>query len=117
MTELGDLQQCLRDFAEEREWQQFHTPKNLIMALMAECGELAGLFRWLDDEHAVRLMRDRTKAQEVEAELADVLGCLLRLADVLGVDLPTALRGKIGLNACRYPVGEFRGQARKYNEA
>jgi NTP pyrophosphatase (non-canonical NTP hydrolase) len=117
MSELGDLQQRLRDFARERDWQQFHTPNNLIMALTAECGELAGMFRWLDDEQAIKLMRDPAKSQEVEAELADVLGCLLRLADVLGVDLVAALECKIGVNACRYPVDEFRGQARKYNEA
>lgn len=117
MSELGDLQRRLGDFARERDWQQFHTPNNLIMALTAECGELAGVFRWLDDEQAIKIMRDPAKAQMVEAELADVLGCLLRLAEVLGVDLPTALDRKIGLNARRYPVDEFRGQAHKYNEA
>ena len=117
MSELDDLQQRMRDFARERDWQQFHTPKNLIMALTAECGELAGVFRWLHDEQAIKLMQDPAKAQEVEAELADVLGCLLRLADVLGVDLVAALERKIGVNSHRYPADQFRGQARKYNEA
>jgi NTP pyrophosphatase (non-canonical NTP hydrolase) len=113
---MDELQDRLREFAEVREWEQFHSPKNLIMALVGEVGELAEIFQWLDDEQSHRLMSDPVKAAHVAEELADVFGYILRLADVLKVDLPKALLDKLEVNDRKYPVAKAKGNARKYTE-
>jgi len=100
---LDHLQALLRTFASERDWQPFHTPKNLAMALVVEAGELVELFQWLTPEESVRICDSDASAQRVKEELADVLAYLLQLADVLGIDLEAALAEKIGLNAVKYP--------------
>lgn len=113
---LVDLQVLLHQFVKDRQWEQFHTPKNLIMALTGEVGELAEHFQWLTPEEASQLKSDPLKKQEVAHEMADVFSYLLRLADVLDIDLDQALRGKIALNAKKYPVEWARGHAKKYTE-
>jgi dCTP diphosphatase len=113
---ISELQNTLRDFARERDWEQFHTPKNLAMALTGEVGELVELFQWLTPEESGAIMGDPRRAEQVRHELADVFGYVLRLADVLGVDLADALQEKIGVNAQRYPVEDARGHARKYTD-
>ena len=100
----------------ERDWEQFHTPKNLTMALAAEAGELLEIFQWLKDKEAAAIMNDIRKAEEVSDELADILYYLVRLADVLGVDLAAAMNAKMAKNAKRYPVALAKGNARKYTE-
>lgn len=115
-TDLIALQEELREFAANRDWEQFHTPKNLLLALVGEIGELAELFQWLSDEQAAAIMRDQKLAARVRAELADVFGYVVRLADVLGIDLYDALKTKIGLNDERYPADLSRGKAVKYTE-
>lgn len=109
--DLDEIKQRLRDFARARDWEQFHAPKNLAMALIAEAGELVEHFQWLTSEQSQRL----TPAQQaaVEQELADVLLYLVRLADVLGVDLLAAASRKIALNDKKYPAAEVRGRADK----
>jgi dCTP diphosphatase len=102
---IADLQGQLREFAAEREWEQFHSPKNLVMALVGEVGELTELFQWLAPEESARIMDDPGAAGKVRDELADVLAYLLRLSDVLGVDLEEALAAKIIKNAGKYPAG------------
>ena len=102
---LGDLAAALRGFARARDWEQFHTPKNLAMALAGEAGELVACFQWLTPEQSARVMDNPGAAADVESELADVLQYLIRLADVLGVDLADAVRKKMRLNATRFPVG------------
>jgi NTP pyrophosphatase (non-canonical NTP hydrolase) len=102
---LGDLAVALRGFARARDWEQFHTPKNLAMALAGETGELVACFQWLTPEQSVRVMDDPGTAADVESELADVLQYLIRLADVLGVDLALAVRSKMQINETRFPVG------------
>lgn len=100
-----------RRFAEARDWQQFHTPKNLAMALSVEAAELVECFQWLTPEQSARLgARERLA---VEQEMADVLLYLLRLSDVLGIDLPQAARRKMAVNARKYPVTLARGSARR----
>lgn len=99
-----------------REWRRFHTPKNLVMALTGEVGELSELFQWLTPDEASSLMEDARSASRVEEEVADVFLYLLRLADVLGVDLVAAADRKIQLNATRYPEEVARGNATKYTE-
>ena len=111
---IESLTAQLRDFARDREWEQFHTPRNLAMALGGEAGELLSLFQWLRDEQVSGWLDDPSNRTAVEHEMADVFGYLLRLADVLDVDLEMALRAKINVNAQKYPVELARGTALKY---
>jgi NTP pyrophosphatase (non-canonical NTP hydrolase) len=115
--DLDNLRDHLRAFAAARDWEQFHTPKNLVMALSGEVGELTEIFQWLTpEESATVITRSSARAEHVREELADIFGYLLRLADVLDVDLVSALASKIEANARRYPVDQSRGSARKYTE-
>jgi dCTP diphosphatase len=114
-VDLRELQRALSDFAEQREWQHFHTPKNLAMALAGEAGEVLEIFQWLTPEQSQTVMRQDDQARHVRAELADVFAYLLQLADVLDVDLVAALHDKIAVNDRRYPVNLARGNADKYD--
>lgn len=107
------LQSAIREFARERDWEQFHLPKNLILALTGELGELAELFQWRTPEESDPTALEAETHAAVRAELADVFIYLLRLSDVLDVDLVEAARDKLALNAERYPVSEIRGSAEK----
>lgn len=108
--DIRGLQQALREFAVARDWEQFHIPKNLVLALLAEAGELAEPFQWLTPDQAASIMKG-PRAADVEDELADVAIYLLRLADVLGVNLGEAVRSKLTRNETRFPVGTVRGRA------
>ena len=101
MSEIEDLKKRVRDFAQSRNWEKFHTPKNLAMAVVGEAGELAAEFQWLTPEESSGLTEDQLKA--VELEMADVAIYLLRLADVLGIDVAGAVKEKIELNEGRFP--------------
>ena len=114
MTDIPELQERLRDFAERRDWKQFHSPKNLSMALIVEAGELAEHFQWLTQDESFNLPDD--KLQDVGEELADIFVYLVRLADQLGIDLPEAVDRKIALNEAKYPADLVRGSAKKYSE-
>jgi NTP pyrophosphatase (non-canonical NTP hydrolase) len=111
---LEVLRERLRAFVAERDWEQFHTPKNLSMALVAEAGELVEHFQWLTAEESDRLGPEARA--EVELEIADVLLFLLRLCDRLGVDPLEAAQRKLALNAQKYPVDKARGRATKYDK-
>jgi NTP pyrophosphatase (non-canonical NTP hydrolase) len=100
---LHELAALLRTFARARDWEQYHTPKNLAMALAGEAGELVACFQWLTPDESIHIMDDPGLAEAVESELADVLQYLIRLADVLGVDLAEAVRKKAQLNEVRFP--------------
>ena len=114
--DLAAVARFQREFAAARDWEQFHTPKNLAMALAGEAGELLEIFQWLTPEQSARIT-DTSKGKEaVEHELADVLGYVIRLADVLGIDLVQALWTKLQFNGEKYPVAQSRGHARKYSE-
>jgi NTP pyrophosphatase (non-canonical NTP hydrolase) len=104
MSDLDELTLRLRDFARARDWERFHTPKNLAMALVAEAGELIEHFQWLTPEESSELAHDPEALAEVADEMADVAIYLLRLADVLGVDLAGAVRRKIQRNEGRFPA-------------
>jgi dCTP diphosphatase len=110
---LEALAARLAEFARERDWDQFHSPKNLAMALAGEVGEVIEHFQWLSEQQSRELSPEARDA--VALELADVLLYLVRLADQLGIDLSAAALRKIELNAEKYPAGEFRGSARKYD--
>ncbi|MFJ8510148.1 nucleotide pyrophosphohydrolase [Streptomyces avermitilis] len=113
---IRDLQDALALFARQRDWEQFHTPKNLAMALAGEAGELLELFQWLTPEQSSTLSTQPDGAQALRQELADVFAYLLRLADVTGIDLEEALAEKIELNRHRYPVDLAYGRAEKYTK-
>lgn len=103
---LEDLIQRLREFAAARDWEPFHTPKNLVMALSGEVGELTSLFQWLTPEEAAKWRDDPTLEANVLDEIADVTLYLVRLADVLGLDLFAAANAKIDRNELRFPALE-----------
>jgi NTP pyrophosphatase (non-canonical NTP hydrolase) len=114
LSEIDELRDRLRKFAAERDWDQFHSPKNLAMALSVEASELLEIFQWLTEEQSRRLS---PAAKEAAAEeIADVLLYLIRLGDKLGVDLIAAAQRKMIANAEKYPVDKARGTARKYTE-
>ena len=114
MTDIEQLQRRLQAFADRRDWNQFHSPKNLTMALIVEAAELAEHFQWLTQEESFGLSADKLEA--VGEELADIFVYLIRLADQLGVDLPAAVERKIELNEKKYPADVVRGSAKKYTE-
>ena len=113
-NELDVLRQKLRDFAAERDWDQFHSPKNLSMALIAEAAELVEHFQWLTEEQSSAL--PAATQEKVEEELADIFLYLIRIADKLDVDLPAVAHGKIEVNKQKYPADKVRGQSKKYTE-
>jgi NTP pyrophosphatase (non-canonical NTP hydrolase) len=113
MDSLAQLRAHLDAFAVERDWTQFHNPKNLAMALAGEAGEIIEHFQWLTAEQAANLPADTREA--VALECADVLLFLVRLADRLDIDLIAAANRKIAINAERYPVEKARGRADKYD--
>ena len=113
-SDLLRLRELVRTFVDERDWDQFHTPKNLASALSVEAAELLEHFQWLRDGRADELGPD--KLVEVKHEMADVLVYLVRLADKLDVDLFAAVQEKMVLNREKYPAEQVRGDARKYYE-
>lgn len=114
MNSLDDLRNQLREFAQARDWAQFHSPKNLSMALIVEAAELVEHFQWLTESQSQTL--DQEKREQVAQELADVLLYLVRLADRLDIDLLDAARRKLVINAQKYPADKVRGSAKKAGE-
>lgn len=112
--DLESLRQRIAAFVAERDWDQFHNPKNLAMALAVEVAELAEIFQWLSAEQSATL--DAPRRRRVEDELADVLVYLVRIADRLDIDLLAVTARKLEDNARKYPAERVRGQARKYDE-
>lgn len=111
---LDDLSQRLATFARVRDWEQFHSPKNLAMALAGEAGELLEHFQWLSEQQSSQLQAD--KKQAVAMELADILIYLLRLSERLEVDLLESAYQKMAINEQRYPADKVRGDARRADE-
>ncbi len=114
MTEIEKLRDQLRAFAAERDWDQFHSPKNLAAALSVEAAELLENFQWLTEAQSQQLTPE--SLENVRSEMADVLLYLIRLSDKLGVDLIAAAKAKIVLNATKYPVDKAHGSSKKYTE-
>ncbi|MDH5437227.1 MAG: nucleotide pyrophosphohydrolase [Gammaproteobacteria bacterium] len=111
---LEQLRQQVAKFAAARDWDQFHSPKNLSMALIGEAAELVEHFQWLTEEQSKQL--DSEKIKEVRLEMADILIYLIRIADKLDVDLVSAAKDKIAINEKRYPSEKVRGDARRADE-
>jgi NTP pyrophosphatase (non-canonical NTP hydrolase) len=114
MDSLADLNQRLLEFAQERDWEQFHSPKNLAMAIAGEAGELVEHFQWLNEAQSNAL--PAAKRDEVALELADILCYLLRCAQRLDIDLVAAAYRKLEINQERYPADRVRGDARRAGE-
>ena len=114
ITSIETLKEILREFAREREWDQFHTPKNLSMALIAEAAELVEHFQWVEGNSS-HLLEEKVRPS-VEEEIADIFIYLVRIADKLDIDLYAAAERKIAINAVKYPADKVRGSARKYTE-
>lgn len=111
---MDDLIQRLRIFAKEREWEKFHSPKNLAMALSVEVSEIAELFQWLTEEESYNLTAE--KLQQLKEEIGDVMIYLAKLADKFGIDPIEAAKEKIEINEKKYPAEMVKGKAKKYNE-
>lgn len=110
------LKSKLRAFAQERDWDQFHSPKNLAMALAGEAGELLEHFQWLTEEQSRTLAADAGKRAKVSEEVADIAIYVVRLCDKLDIDLESAVERKMAANAAKYPVALAKGNATKYTE-
>ena len=109
--DIKEIQNNLVKFAEERDWDQFHSPKNLVMALTSEVGELNELFQWLTEEQSKNVDND-----EIKQEIADIFIYILRLADKLNINIENAVKEKMEINAKKYPVDLAKGNATKYNK-
>ena len=116
MIDNQKLALALRSFAAERDWDQFHTPKNLATSISVEAGELLELFQWSRGQHGWHEIAPASFRAKVEDELADILLYIIRFADKAQIDLEAAVERKIASNASKYPPEEFRGSDRKYNE-
>ena len=113
LLDVTKLEQALAEFSRERDWDQFHTPKNLVMALTGEVGELNEIFQWMSDSLASEAGRSPAPAEHVVEELADVLLYLVRLSNVLGVNLNDAVVDKLAKNAQKYPIDKARGYSQR----
>jgi dCTP diphosphatase len=114
MADLDEFRMRIRQFAEARDWDQYHAPKNLAMALIVEAAELVEHFQWLSEAQSQALAPEQLA--QVAEELADIQIYLIRIADKLNVDLLDAVDKKIAVNAKKYPADKVRGSAKKYNE-
>jgi dCTP diphosphatase len=113
---IPDLKITLRAFAEERDWEQFHSPKNLSMALAGEAGELLEHFQWLTEDESRSLVNDTARLAKVSEEVADIMIYVVRICDKLNINLESAVEAKIRANASKYPVSLSKGNATKYTE-
>jgi NTP pyrophosphatase (non-canonical NTP hydrolase) len=116
LIDTTQLAAALEQFAADRNWSQFHSPKNLVMALTGEVGELSEVFQWMSESDSRHAATNPETSQAVKDEIADVLLYLVRLADVLNVDLNEAVIQKLKTNALKYPVANSLGVSTKYNK-
>ncbi|MCY1278384.1 MazG-like family protein [compost metagenome] len=116
LVDVSQLAEKLEQFANDRNWAQFHSPKNLAMALSGEVGELTEIFQWMTEDASKEAARNPETAQAVKDELADVLMYVVRLASVLGVDVNAAVQQKLKLNGEKYPVEKAWNTSKKYNQ-
>ncbi len=111
---MEELIYKLRDFAKERDWEQFHSPKNLAMALSVEAAEIVELFQWMTEEQSKNLSKE--KIEKLKEEIGDVMIYLTKLADKFGIEPLQAAKEKLKINEKKYPAGLVKGKAKKYNE-
>lgn len=116
MATIEEITSEIRAFADEREWAQFHSVRNLLLALVGEIGELASELQWVSDKNIEAHFSEIENISRFEMELADVATYLFRLSDIAGIDLATAVRKKLTINSQRYSVDKSRGSSAKYTE-
>ena len=107
LIDVSSLEATLQSFTDERNWQQFHSPKNLVMALTGEVGELVEIFQWLTEEQSKQVASNPSTHQSVRDEVADVLIYLIRLSTVLGIDINEAVNQKLKKNSAKYPANQM----------
>lgn len=115
-SKLKILQKQIREFVLERGWERYHTPKNISISLNLESSEVLECFQWLSEKESFEIVHNEKKHQEVQDELADVFFCLLRLADLLDIDLFEAFEEKMKKNRAKYPAEKAHGRTEKYDE-
>ena len=115
-TTLAEIKTRILAFAKERDWEQFHAPKNLSMALAAEAGELMEHFLWATSEASREVVNDPAKRAKIEEELSDVIIYALEFANMTGIDVAAAIETKMAANAAKYPVEKAKGRSDKYTE-
>jgi dCTP diphosphatase len=113
---LQELKDAVKQFAVERDWEQFHTPKNLSMAIAAEAAELMEHFLWKEGQESLEVLDDPLKNQQIAEELADILIFSLEFANITKLDVASIIRKKMEMNALKYPVEKAKGRADKYTE-
>ncbi len=115
-TTLAELKSAMAAFAREREWEQFHAPKNLSMAIAAEAGELMEHFLWGTAQESAALCRDPIKGAKIAEELADVIIFSFQFANMAGIDISKTFQAKLAANAAKYPVSKAKGRSDKYTD-
>jgi dCTP diphosphatase len=113
---IAKLQAQIQVFSEERDWDQFHTPKNLILAAASEMGELAEVLQWKSDDEVIEYLSSQSGKDRISEEIADVAIYLIRLCQKSNIDFIEAIRSKISINESKYPAQKSRGNSKKYNE-
>ena len=113
---ISDLQKIITDFIHKRDWEQFHSPKNLSMAIGSEVGELMAHFRWLNSTDKEIAAKEYKSNIEISYEVADIMMLLLEFAKVTEIDIASAVKKKLEINETRYPVAEFKGKNHKYTK-
>ena len=113
--DIDRIRKRLQEFAKERDWEQFHNPKNLATALSVEVSELLEIFQWSNDGGLTEI-KDETTREEIKKEIADVFNYVVRLADILDIDLEEVALSKIEDNEKKYPSNIFKGSSKKYNK-
>lgn len=116
VTTVNHLKDRVKEFISDRDWGQFHDPKNVSMALASEVGELLDLFRWVKSEDSFRVLEDDETRDAVRMEIADIAMFLVDFASICNIDLTTAIDEKMRINALRYPVEQAKGISKKYTE-
>jgi NTP pyrophosphatase (non-canonical NTP hydrolase) len=109
-TTVATLKNAMRQYVAEREWERFHSPKNLVMALAAEAAELLEHFLWVDNDESRKKAQNPAKRQAIADEMADIAGCLFALSNTLDLDLSDAINDKMARNAVKYPAEQYRGK-------
>lgn len=116
IVDINEIKKILQNFADARDWNKFHNPKNLAMALTCEAGELLEIFQWLTLEESSAVSNDDQNCERVRQELADIIIYAIRLADLMKINLNQAIRNKIEMNNKKYPAEEVKGSLKKYDK-
>jgi dCTP diphosphatase len=113
---FSQINELIRHFSELRDWDQFHTPKNLILAATSEMGELAEVLQWKSDDEVIEYLSSQSGKDRISEEIADVAIYLIRLCQKSDIDFIEAIRSKLSINESRYPAEKSKGKSKKYNE-